>query len=175
MITVVVGIHVISGLTAVVAGVTAMLTRKGTRRHRRAGRVWLVALGGVCVTAPILASIDWAHRWHLVVLGTAAATLAAVGFLGARRRWPGWRATHIAGMSCAFITALTAFYVDNGPRLPVWNLLPPIAFWFLPAAVGLPLLLRALHRHTGPRRRLGPGARPGRHRCHRGRMAADSS
>ena len=82
-------------------------------------------------------------------LGAVAATLAAVGFLGARRRWPGWRAVHIAGMSCSFITALTAFYVDNGPRLQVWNLLPPVAFWFLPGAVGLPLLLRALHRHVG--------------------------
>lgn len=148
VISAVVGIHVVCGIVAVVAGVTAMLTRKGTRRHRRAGRVWLIGLGGLCVTAPVLASLDWAHRWHLVVLGAVAAGLAAVGFLGARRRWPGWRAAHIAGMSGAFVTALTAFYVDNGPRLPVWNLLPPIAFWFLPSAVGVPLLVRALRRHV---------------------------
>jgi hypothetical protein len=40
---------------------------------------------------------------------------------------------------------------NNGPRLPVWNLLPPIAFWFLLSVVGLPLLVRALRRHL-PRR-----------------------
>ena len=78
-----------------------------------------------------------------------AAGLAAVGFLGARLRWPGWRTAHIAGMSCSFIAALTAFYVDNGPRLPVWNLLPPAAFWVLPSVVGLPLLVWALRRHAG--------------------------
>ncbi|MDN5859247.1 MAG: hypothetical protein L0H84_11550 [Pseudonocardia sp.] len=32
-------------------------------------------------------------------------------------------------------------------RLPLWNLLPPAAFWFLAAAVGMPVLLRALHRN----------------------------
>ncbi|MGD9527430.1 MAG: hypothetical protein AB7V44_11640 [Pseudonocardia sp.] len=149
MIITVVALHVASGLIAVAAGVTAMLTRKGARRHRRAGRVGLTGLGGLCVTAPVLASVDWAHRWHLVVLGAVAAGLAAVGFLGARLRRPGWRAAHIAGMSCSFITALTAFYVDNGPRLPVWNLLPPAAFWVLPSVVGLPLLVRALRRHAG--------------------------
>jgi uncharacterized membrane protein len=155
VISVVVGIHVVSGLIAVVAGVTAMLARKGSRRHRRAGQIWLVGLGGLCVTAPVLASLDWTHRWHLVVLGAAAAGLAAAGFLGARRRWRGWRAAHIAGMCGSFITAVTAFYVDNGPRLPLWNLLPPIVFWFLPSVVGLPLLVRALRRHV-PRRTAQP-------------------
>jgi hypothetical protein len=43
---------------------------------------------------------------------------------------------------------LTAFYVDNGPRLPLWKELPPIAFWTLPSLIGLPLLARALARHT---------------------------
>ncbi|MDJ0341034.1 hypothetical protein QMK19_08595 [Streptomyces sp. H10-C2] len=46
---------------------------------------------------------------------------------------------------------LTAFYVDNTPRLPLWKRLPPLSFWFLPAVVGLPLLLRAL-RHRIPHR-----------------------
>jgi len=155
VISVVVGLHVLCGLVAVVAGVTATLTRKGSRRHRRVGQVWLVGLGGLCVSAPVLASLDWAHRWHLVVLGVVAAGLAALGFLGTRRRWKGWRAAHIAGMSGSFITTLTAFYVDNGPRLPVWNLLPPIVLWFLPGVVGLPLLMRALRRHV-PRRPVQP-------------------
>jgi hypothetical protein len=44
---------------------------------------------------------------------------------------------------------LTAFYVDNGPHLPLWQLLPPIAFWTLPSLFGLPLLLRA-RRATAP-------------------------
>jgi hypothetical protein len=42
---------------------------------------------------------------------------------------------------------LTAFYVDNGKNLPLWKELPEIAFWFLPSAIGVPLILKALFRH----------------------------
>jgi uncharacterized membrane protein len=164
VVSIVVGAHVLCGLGAVTAGVVAMRTRKGSLRHRRAGRVWLVGLGGLCVTALVLASLDWAHRWHLAVLAVVAAGMAAVGFLGARRRWRGWRAAHIVGMGGSFVAALTAFYVDNGPRLPVWNLLPPTAFWFLPAVIGLPVLLRALRRERARSARLlrAREAAPGR-------------
>jgi hypothetical protein len=41
--------------------------------------------------------------------------------------------------------AATAFYVDNGKNLPLWRELPEIAFWFLPSAIGVPLILYALH------------------------------
>ena len=42
---------------------------------------------------------------------------------------------------------LTAFYVDNGKNLPLWKELPEIAFWFIPGALGVPLILYALFRH----------------------------
>jgi hypothetical protein len=42
-------------------------------------------------------------------------------------------------MGASYIALLTAFYVDNGPHLPFWNRLPTLAFWLLPAAVGVPL------------------------------------
>lgn len=51
------------------------------------------------------------------------------------------------GMSTAYIVMLTAFYVDNGPRLPLWNQLPVLALWFIPAAVGAPVLIRAPRRY----------------------------
>jgi hypothetical protein len=41
---------------------------------------------------------------------------------------------------------LTAFYVDNGKNLPLWRELPVIAFWILPSAIGVPLILYALLR-----------------------------
>jgi hypothetical protein len=50
-------------------------------------------------------------------------------------------------MGASYIFLLTAFYVDNGPNLPLWRRLPDIAFWILPSAIGLPLILRALYRH----------------------------
>jgi hypothetical protein len=47
----------------------------------------------------------------------------------------------------SYILMITAFYVDNGPNLPLWRELPHIAFWILPALVGVPILLNAFVRH----------------------------
>lgn len=41
---------------------------------------------------------------------------------------------------------IMAFYVDNGPHLPLWDRLPGLSFWFLPAAIGTPLIVRAMTR-----------------------------
>lgn len=43
-------------------------------------------------------------------------------------------------MGTSYVALVTAFYVDNGPHLPLWDRLPPLAFWFLPGAIGFPLI-----------------------------------
>ncbi|MER7433779.1 DUF2306 domain-containing protein [Pseudonocardia alni] len=146
-----VAVHVGCGVVAVACGAGAMLTRKGSRRHRRFGRFYLTALAGLGLTAPVLAAVDWAHRWHLAVLGVFALGAAATGLAAVRLLRPARLAVHITGMSTAYMIMLTAFYVDNGPRLPLWNQLPVLALWFLPAAVGAPVLIRALRRYRRPR------------------------
>jgi uncharacterized membrane protein len=148
-------VHVGCGAAAVACGAGAMLTRKGSRRHRRLGRLYLAALAGLGLTGSVLASIDWAHRWPLAVLGALALCAGAAGLLGMRFLRPARLALHITGMGTAYIVMLTAFYVDNGPRLPLWNLLPGPALWLLPAVTGTPLLIRALRRH-----RRGVSCRP---------------
>src|SRR6266542_3295754 len=92
-------------------------------------------------------------------LGTVYFT--AIGVLARRRHWPGDTA-HIAGMGGSYVAMLTAFYVDNGKQLPVWDRLPSIAYWLLPAAVGVPLIWRAIRR-ARHRHRWG---------CQRGKSAA---
>jgi uncharacterized membrane protein len=146
----VVAVHVLSGLVAVAAGATAALSRKGGRRHRRAGRWHLVALAGLGATAPVLAAVDWAHRWHLVVLGAVAVGSAALGYGAVRLARPARLDAHVLGMGAGYTAMLTAFYVDNGPRLPLWDRLPPLALWLLPTAVAAPLVVRALRRRRRP-------------------------
>lgn len=53
----------------------------------------------------------------------------------------------MTGMAGSYILMITAFYVDNGPNLPLWRELPPIAFWILPTLIGAPILANALLRH----------------------------
>jgi hypothetical protein len=50
-------------------------------------------------------------------------------------------------MGASYVFMLTAFYVDNGPHLPVWQRLPAAVFWFLPATVGLPLIVHAVRKY----------------------------
>lgn len=140
--------HVLLGLTATITGAAAALSPKRPGRHPRRGLLYLAGLTGVALTGTAIATTDWGHLWHLATLGAAAAALAAVGFAARRTRWRGWLAWHIVGMAGSYIAMLTAFYVDNGPRLPLWQLLPPITFWFLPAVVGLPLIVRSLRRYA---------------------------
>ncbi|MEU5991940.1 hypothetical protein ABZ806_23455 [Spirillospora sp. NPDC047418] len=142
-------LHIAAGLTAVISGVDAMRVPKRPGRHPRRGRIYLGALAVVVVTASGIA-IARPHTAYLLILGGLALAAAGTGYAARRMRWHGWLRHHITAMALSYITLLTAFYVDNGPRLPLWKLLPPITFWFLPAAVGLPLLLRALHRHLAP-------------------------
>jgi hypothetical protein len=56
-------------------------------------------------------------------------------------------AWHGSAMAGSFVALFTGFYVDNGPNLPVWDRLPHLAYWLVPAAVGIPLTLRALIRN----------------------------
>ena len=86
------------------------------------------------------------------ILGAVAFTAATIGYQHRRRHQPG-DTGHIAGMGIAYVAMLTAFYVDNGPHLPLWDRLPAFAFWLLPSAIGAPVIIRAI---LGARHAPGP-------------------
>jgi hypothetical protein len=100
-----------------------------------------------------LAFLRWAENYPLFVLGLLSFACALLGRAAVRRRWANWVRLHLAGMGLSYILMLTAFYVDNGKNLPLWNRLPQIAFWVLPGLVGLPVLLHAWFRHPLARAR----------------------
>ena len=143
---VILAIHIAGGLTCVICAAGAAASRKGERFHVGFGHVYLRALGVVTVTMLVLAMMRWPADNHLAVLGAASATAAWIGLRMARRSAPLLRG-HAWGMASSVILLLTAFYVDNGPNLPVWKLLPHWAFWVLPALVGIPLTVIAVHRN----------------------------
>ena len=139
----VLAIHVLADLTAVVTGAAAALARKGSPRHIRAGRWYYRAITAVFATATALAAMRRSQDWYLFILGTAAFTAATAGVLHRRRHRPG-DTGHIAGMGIAYTAMLTAFYVDNGPHLPLWDRLPVLAFWLAPSVIAAPIITRAI-------------------------------
>lgn len=142
-----VAFHVLVGLVCVVAGAVAMLSPKRAGRHPTFGTIYYWSLVVVFVSATGLSVVRWAEDYHLFILGLLAVIAASLGRAARRRRWLGWVRLHIVGMGLSYILLLTAFYVDNGKSLPLWRDLPTIAYWLLPAAVGLPLIVYALIRH----------------------------
>lgn len=146
-------IHVAAGLTAVVSGVLAATAGKRRGRHTQSGTVYFWAIAVVSATAIPLAALRPASDWYLAVLGALAFTLAAAGRHIRRhprgrlgRRWPG-HVPHVLAMGGSYTVMLTAFYVDNGPKLPLADRQPTAAFWLLPALVAAPLISRSVIRH----------------------------
>jgi hypothetical protein len=137
-------IHVMAGLTAVAGGAVAALSRKGGARHIRAGRWFYRAITVVFATATALAILRWRQDYYLFVIGAVAFAAATIG-RQYRRRERG-DTGHILGMGIGYTAMLTAFYVDNGPHLPLWDRLPTAAFWVLPSVVAVPLIVRAVRR-----------------------------
>jgi uncharacterized membrane protein len=146
-----VSLHIAAGLTCVVSGIVAMVSRKGGRTHIGFGRVYVVGIAVVFLSMAVLAIIRWPHDNHLLLLGLVAFLATAVGYVNRRRhgddRW------HILAMGASYVVLLTAFYVDNGPFLPLWNLLPTWALWVIPTLVGAPIIARAIVRRSSRARR----------------------
>jgi hypothetical protein len=142
-----IALHVAAGLTCVVAGVVAMLSRKQRGRHPLAGTIYYWALAIVFVTMSVLSISRWADDYHLFALGALSFIAAIIGRTARRRLWPSWARIHMTGMGASYVLLITAFYVDNGPNLPLWRELPQIAFWILPSLVAVPILLNAFFRH----------------------------
>ena len=148
----VVGVHVVLGITCVAAGAVAMLSPKRTGRHPNYGKIYFWSLAALVATATGLAVVRWAEDYHLFILGALALAFAYFGRVTRRQLWRGWARLHMTGMGGSYILMLTAFLVDNGKFLPVWRDLPPLALWFVPSIVGLPILAYALLWHPLVRR-----------------------
>ncbi len=137
-------IHVLAGLGCVLTGLGAMLARKGPGRHPYVGTLYYWSLAVVFASMAVLAAVRWAEDYHLFILGSLGLTAAVLGRRAIRRHRI---RLHLIGMGLSYILLLTAFYVDNGAHLPLWRALPALAFWLLPAAIGVPIIARTLRRH----------------------------
>src|SRR5688572_2239155 len=149
----IIGIHVLLGLSCVVAGFIAMVSPKRHGRHSKAGTIYYGSLSALFASATALSVFRWAENYHLFILGVFAFGTAYLGRAAVREPLPRRRLDlHLTGMGLSYVFMLTAFYVDNGRNLPLWRQLPPIALWLLPAVIGIPIIVRVLMKHPLLRR-----------------------
>lgn len=148
----IVAIHVAAGFVCALTGIVAMFSIKGPGRHPSAGTVYFWSLLAVFLTMAALSILRWPEDTHLFVLGVLSFGAAVVGRTARRHPAPGWLPVHVTAMAVSYMLLLTAFYVDNGPHLPLWRLLPTLVFWLLPSLLGIPILAWTLTRHPLLRR-----------------------
>ena len=141
-------IHVTAGLTAIITGAAAALSRKGSPRHIQAGRWYYRAITVVFATATILAAMRWRQDYYLFIIGAVAFTAATIGYQHRRRHRPG-DTGHIAGMGIA---------LRRHAHRVLCRQRPP------PAAVGPPADVRVLAPALGHRS-------ANHHPCHPARQA----
>lgn len=114
-------VHVAAGTVALLAGVGALVTTKGGRRHRTAGKLFLAALAVVVATTFVLTAIDpTTFRAILSLVAVFSGYLAFSGYRSIALRRPGvspgavdWAATGIVVLACF---GLGAWGVDRFRR-----------------------------------------------------------
>lgn len=139
--------HVLAGLVCVITGIIAMVSKKRPGLHPKWGTTYYWSLAVLFASATVLAVMRFKEDYPLFILGMISFGMATLGRTARRRVWRNWANLHISSMGLSYIVMLTAFYVDNGKNLPVWRDLPHLTYWLLPAAVGIPLIVRALSRY----------------------------
>lgn len=140
-------LQVAGGAAGLLLAGPVLLAPKRRGRHTALGRVYLVALAAMTVTAVALAAADPARLAALAVIAvlTLAAALAGVWLVRSRPRlpgrgWLGWHLTLMCGSVISFVTAFAV--VTTGGAW--WS-------WALPSLVGSPLIARRTARLTSRR------------------------
>jgi hypothetical protein len=139
--------HIVVGLICVVTGLGAMFSKKARGRHSLFGSVYFWGLLVLVGSASVLAFMRWEHNRHLFFLGWLSFLFACVGRAAIRKKWTQRFRFHIPAFGVSYIFMLIAFYVDNGPHLPVWKHFHPVFYWLLPVVIGIPLILRAMTKY----------------------------
>ena len=140
-------VHILAGLTCVITGLIAILSKKQKGRHSKAGAAYFWVMWIVFITATILSVLRWNEDYHLFLLGSVSFCSAFLGRRALRKHWNKWSVIHTVLMSTSYIFLLIAFYVDNGRFLPLWKNIHPMFYWLLPIVVGVPLIIRTLYTH----------------------------
>ena len=133
-------LHITLGVTGLVLGTIALWTRKRHGRHTTVGEAYHWIMLSVCVTATVVAVLDWQRLWWFVLVAAGSYAFALRGYVAAKRRWPGWLRAHITGQGGSYIAMVTAALVVNWQRLTGEPGVTSLWAWLLPTVIGTPII-----------------------------------
>jgi len=109
--------HLASALLALIAGGLVLLSRKGTRWHRRCGRVYVGAMAVVIATALLIYDLFGGFGpFHVAAL--VSLVTVTMGMIPARRRAPRgrWIEMHAYWMCGSYVGLLAAAVSETATR-----------------------------------------------------------
>jgi uncharacterized membrane protein len=144
------GVHVVAGIVALVAGAIALCTPKGGRLHRQAGRVF--TLIGVAVIITAIAGVILFRSFPALSAATLAVAYQLVSSLRAVKCRATGPSSLDTGIAAAALVATIALLLTMGPGNASWT--PAIGYPILGvlAAIAVYDLTRPLWREIWIRR-----------------------
>lgn len=138
--------HVMMAVVALIAGTAVISIGKGTRPHRRLGRIYLIAMLAMNATALLDYELyGFFGPFHWMALISLATVLA--GYVSVRRRRPGWQIRHAFYMSGSYVGLIAAAVAEVASRVPGWAFGPSVFISSsIVIAVGIRIMLRTVPR-----------------------------
>lgn len=139
--------HLLLAVLAIVAGTLVVLAKKGTRRHRWLGRIYVGMMIAVNVTAFLIYELFGGFGlFHWMALFSLLTLL--IGYVSVRSRSGGWKVRHAYFMSGSYvglIAALAAEILTRTPWLPFFGAVAVASISVI--FVGIMLMFRYIPRH----------------------------
>ena len=82
--------HIALGTAGLILGPVAMTARKLRGLHTKAGEAYHWVMLGVCLSAGMLAVLDWGRIWWFLPIAAGSYAFALLGYVAAKGRWRGW-------------------------------------------------------------------------------------
>lgn len=134
----VIAFHTAVGVVALLSGAANVLAPKGTRRHRRVGWTYAIAMYVLILSSFGITELFGSFgAFHVLALVSGLTLTLALRFPLRRHRHPGWMEHHYFWISYSYVGLLMAtgsHLFERFPQLPLaWGAL---LFWGLPYLVG---------------------------------------
>ncbi len=115
-------VHLTFGIVALLAGLAAILMKKGTRWHRTIGHLYFTSMLALNVTAlTIYRLFGTFGPFHALAIVSLVYILLGVGVVVLRRPRARWLAMHARFMLWSYAGLMAAAVSEVTARVPGWN------------------------------------------------------
>jgi uncharacterized membrane protein len=119
--------HLLAALLAMITGTYVLFAPKGTSAHRFIGRMYVVSMVLLLVTAfRIYYLFGRFGIIHWGAVGSVVTLLVGVGAIGLRAHLSSWLQWHYIGMGASVTGLYAAFVVES-----TYRLFSPVYFWWI--------------------------------------------